>query len=108
MKLYTPKHLAKTPMAVKITAGLDENGDHVVVKEVEVKARKQSTNAVVYGTDGQKVNLSLKMFVFEGFESFYVGMQGICTVEGKEYMIATCSQLTNPDGSTNHFVLGLM
>ena len=104
----TPKFLAKESIIVKITKGLDENGSPNVEKEIPVLARVENSNAVAYTSEGEKVNLSLKAFIFEGFEDFYVGMTGEANVYGVDHKIASSSRLANPDGSTNHYVLGLM
>lgn len=101
------KQLAKTPISLKITDGLDENGSPKVVQEVEAKARVESTSTVVYTKDGQKVTLSKKAFIFDNLETFQNPIEGICLVEGKEHKVVTSAFLTNPDGSLNHIKLGL-
>lgn len=106
--LYVPEFLAKEDVLVKISDGLDENGSPKITSENLVKARIESSNSVAYTKDGQKVRLSLKAFIFKGHENFYVGMSGECIVEGKEYKVVTTKKLENPDGSVNHYVLGLM
>lgn len=103
-----PSFLANKDILVKISDGLDENGSPKLKAEAKVKARIESSDTVAYTSEGQKVKLSLKAFIFKGHESFYVGMSGECEVEGKEYKIVTTKKLVNPDGSINHYVLGLM
>lgn len=93
---------------VQIFDGFDENGSPVVGKEVPVKARTESSNAIVYGSDGQKRTLNLKAFIFEGFDDFYVSMTGRVLVGAEEHDIAQVKQLLNPNGSINHYVLGLI
>lgn len=106
--MFTPKHLAKTDISVQIFDGFDENGSPAVGKVVDTKARVESTNGVVYGTNGQKITLSQKAFIFEGFDDFTVDMSGKAIVNEKEHDIAQVKCLTNPDGSINHYVLGLV
>lgn len=106
--MYTPKHLAKTSIEVKILDGFDENGSPKVGKVVQAKARAESSNDVVYTTEGQKVTLSQKAFVFEGFDDFYVGMSGKVTIDKVEHDIVQVKCFRNPNGSVNHYVLGLI
>jgi len=106
--MWTPKFLAKTSIEVKIFDGFDENGSPKVGKVVQVKARTESSNGFVYGPDGKKITLSQKAFIFEGFDDFYVGMSGKAVIGDVEHDIAQVKRLTNPDGTVNHFVLGLV
>lgn len=106
--MFTPKFLAKTSIEVKIFDGFDENGSPKVGKVVPVKARTESSNEVVYSSDGVKKTLKQKAFIFEGFDSFYVEMTGKAYIDGIEYGIEKVIKWVNPDGTINHYVLGLV
>ena len=106
--MIVPKFLANTIIEVKIFDGFDENGSPKIGKVVPVKARLESANTVAYTPDGKKVTLSQKAFIFEGFEDFYVGMTGSAVIDGIDHSIAQVIRYMNPNGTTNHFVLGLV
>ena len=48
MKLPVPKFLATASADVQIADGTDENGALNIVKKVDVKARLEQSNVVVY------------------------------------------------------------
>ena len=107
--MYTPKLLAKTDLLIKIADGYDENGSPKIAKELTVQARHQSDCSTIYTKDGHKITLRAKVFIFEGFEELHEGMTGQCIMgTDVEYDIVNASRKTNPDGSTNHFVLELI
>ena len=106
--MWTPKFLTKTSIEVKVFDGFDENGSPKIGKVVPVNARTESSNGVIYGPDGKKITLSQKAFIFEGFDDFYVGMAGKAVINDVEHDIALVICYENPDGTVNHFVLGLV
>ena len=107
--MLTPKFLAKSDLLIKIAEGYDENGSLKIAKEVMVKARHQSDCSTVYTKDGHKITLRAKVFIFENFDELYEGMTGQCIMgTDVEYDIVNASRKTNPDGTTNHYVLELV
>lgn len=108
MKLPVPKFLATASAIVQIADGTDENGALKVVSEVDVKARLEQSNAVVYTKEGTKVTLKAKLFIFEKFEEIPDDASGFCTVNGIKYDIVNTSKKRNPDNSVHHIVLELI
>lgn len=110
MKLPVPKFLATGSAEVQIADGTDENGALNIVKKVDVKARLEQSNAVVYTKEGTKVTLRAKLFIFEKFDEIPDGTLGYCTVEGIgiKYDIVNTSKKRNPDNSVHHIVLELI
>ena len=108
MKLPVPKFLATASADVQIADGTDENGALNIVKEIDVKARLEQSNAVVYTKEGTKVTLRAKLFIFEKLDEIPDDALGHCTVEGIKYDIVKTSKKRNPDNSVNHIVLELV
>ena len=108
MKLPVPKFLATASADVQIADGTDENGALNIVKKVDVKARLEQSNAVVYTKEGTKVTLRAKLFIFENLDEISDNALGFCTVEGIKYDIVKTSKKRNPDNSVNHIVLELV
>lgn len=106
--LLVPKFLAKTPIIIKVSDGLDENGDMKILTEVSTKAKVEDTNTVVYTPDGGKSVLKKKAFVFDQISGLPAGLSGKCIVDNASYEIFSARLLRNPDGTRNHFVLELM
>ena len=108
MKLPVPKFLATASAVVQIADGTDENGALNIVKKVDVKARLEQSNAVVYTKEGTKVTLRAKLLIFENLDEIPDNASGFCTVEGIKYDIVKTSKKRNPDNSVNHIVLELV
>ena len=108
MKLPVPKFLAAASALVQIADGTDENGALKIVKDVDVKARLEQSNAVVYTKEGTKVTLRAKLFIFEKLESIPDDAHGFCTFDGIKYDIVNTSKKRNPDNSVHHIVLELV
>lgn len=108
MKLPVPKFLATASANVQIADGTDENGALNIVKKVDVKARLEQSNAVVYTKEGTKVTLRAKLFIFEKFDEIPDDASGFCTVESIKYDIVKTSKKRNPDNSVHHIVLELV
>ena len=108
MKLMVPKYLAKADALVQIADGTDENGALKVVKTIDVKARLEQSNAVVYTKEGTKVTLRAKLFIFEKLDAVPDNAHGFCTVNGEKYDIANTSKKRNPDNTVHHIVLELV
>lgn len=108
MKLMVPKFLAQADAIVQIADGTDENGALKIVSNVDVKARLEQSNAVVYTKEGTKVTLRAKLFIFEKLESIPDDACGFCTVGGDKYDIVNTSKKRNPDNTVHHIVLELI
>lgn len=108
MKLPVPKFLATASAVVQIADGTDENGALNIVKKVDMNARLEQSNAVVYTKEGTKVTLRAKLFIFEKFDEIPDDASGFCTVEGIKYDIVNTSKKRNPDNSVHHIVLELI
>lgn len=108
MNLPIPKFLATASAELEIADGTDENGLLNIVDRVNVKARLEQSNSVVYISEGKKVTLRAKLFVFEKFERIPDDAQGFCIVDGKQYDIANTSKKRSPDNSIHHIVLELV
>lgn len=108
MKLPTLKFLSNTKSSVKIADGTDENGSLNIVRQIDISARFEQSNSVVYTKEGQKVTLKGKLFIFEKLDEFPDDLSGICVVNDINYDIANSSKKRNPDGSVNHITLELM
>lgn len=108
MRLPVPKYLATASAVVKIADGTDENGALNIVKEVDVSARLEQSNSVIYTKDGTKVTLKAKLFIFDKLDEIPNDVSGFCIVEGNTYDIANTSKKRNPDNSVHHIVLELI
>ena len=108
MRLPVPKFLATASAVVKIADGTDENGALNIVKEVDVSARLEQSNSVIYTKDGTKVTLKAKLFIFDKLDEIPNDVSGFCIVEGNTYDIANTSKKRNPDNSVHHIVLELI
>ena len=108
MRLPVPKYLATASAVVKIADGIDENGALNIVKEVDVSARLEQSNSVIYTKDGTKVTLKAKLFIFDKLDEIPNDVSGFCIVEGNTYDIANTSKKRNPDNSVHHIVLELI
>ena len=108
MRLPVPKYLATARAVVKIADGTDENGALNIVKEVDVSARLEQSNSVIYTKDGTKVTLKAKLFIFDKLDEIPNDVSGFCIVEGNTYDIANTSKKRNPDNSVHHIVLELI
>lgn len=108
MRLPVPKYLATASAVVKIADGTDENGALNIVKEVDVSARLEQSNSVIYTKDGTKVTLKAKLFIFDKLDEIPNDASGLCIVEGNTYDIANTSKKRNPDNSVHHIVLELI
>ena len=106
--MFTPKFLANKSITVHIADGHDENGELKIVQIEEFKARVETDNSIVYTKEGRKTTLKAKAFIFENVDNLSVEMEGKCIVEGSEYIIQSVAKMLNPDGSVNHFKLGLI
>lgn len=108
MRLPVPKYFATASAVVKIADGTDENGALNIVKEVDVSARLEQSNSVIYTKDGTKVTLKAKLFIFDKLDEIPNDASGFCIVEGNTYDIANTSKKRNPDNSVHHIVLELI
>ena len=108
MKLPVPKYLATASAIVQIADGTDENGALNIVKEIDVKARLEQSNSVVYTKEGTKVTLRAKLFIFEKFDEIPDDALGFCIVNEIKYDIVNASKKRNPDNSVHHIVLELV
>lgn len=108
MKLPVPKFLANADAIVQIADGTDENGALNIVNNVDVKARLEQTNSVVYTKEGAKVTLRAKLFIFEKLDEIPDDALGFCTVGSVKYDIVNTSKKRNPDNSVHHIVLELI
>ena len=108
MKLPVPKFLATASAVVQIADGTDENGALNIVNSVEVNARLEQSNSVVYTKEGVKVTLKAKLFIFEKLEEIPNDTSGFCIVDGDKYDIINTSKKRNPDNSVHHIVLELV
>lgn len=108
MKLPQLSSLAQTDAHIKLGNSFDENGELAIDKEVDVKARKESSNSVIYTKEGAKVTLKAKLFIFEKLDEFPDDSKGFCVVGESNYDIANVSKKYNPDGTVHHVVLELI
>lgn len=108
MKLPVPNFLATASADVQIANGTDENGALNIVKKVDVKARLEQSNSVVYTKEGTKVTLRAKLFIFEKFDEIPDDTSGFCIVNEIKYDIVNVSKKRNPDNSVHHIVLELI
>lgn len=106
--MKTLSFLATESIVLDVTNGTNEDGAKEVVSTIVVKARVEQGNSVVYTKEGEKITLSMKLFIFEQFEAFPDDLSGFCTVYGNKYDIFKGSKKRNPDGSINHIVVELM
>lgn len=106
--LFVPDFLAKENVTITLTNGIDENGSPKKVSEFTVKGRVEEANAVIFETDGKKVQLSRKVFIFESLDNFNDKVEGTCLIDKSSFKIYNSKRLKNPDGSLNHVVLELM
>lgn len=108
MKLPVPKFLATASAHIQIADGTDENGALNIIKTVDVKARLEQSNAVVYTKEGTKVTLRAKLFIFEKFDEIPDASSGFCIIQDIKYDIVNTSKKRNPDNSIHHIVLELI
>lgn len=106
--MWTPKFLANESIAVHIADGTNENGALKIVQVVDLKARIEAANEIVYLPDGKKGTLKQKAFVFEDLDKLPERFEGKIVVGNVEYILVSVRLCLNPDGSRNHFVLGMM
>ena len=107
MQLPNLKYLANTDAHIGF-GSLDENGELVISKELDIKVRKESTNSVIYTQEGAKVTLKAKLFIFEKLDEFPDDEKGTCKIDECNYDVASIQKALNPDGTIHHIVLGLM
>ena len=108
MKLPTPKFLANSNVKIQVVDGTDENGAQNITNEIDVGARLQQSNSIVYTKEGKKVSLKAKLFIFEKLDEIPDDVSGFCIVNDNKYDIANLSKKMNPDNSVNHIVLELV
>lgn len=101
------RKVANSKAHVQLGNKFDENGELEIIKEFDVKARKESSNSTVYTREGVRVNLKKKLFIFESLAEFKGMDHGFCTIDEERFDIATIKTLLNLDGTINHIVLEL-
>lgn len=109
MKLPTPKFLAKQLIVIEFyDSKTDENGESITLSQIEVMCRYQESDETSYLSNGKKVKLVAKAFVFDKLDEFPEKIIGKVTVGTDSHEIFKGERFKNPDGSANHIVLEMI
>ena len=106
MRLPTFKKLANTKVHISFGV-IDENGELVITKEIDVKARKEETNSFAYTSEGAKVQLKAKLYIFEKLYEFPHAEKATCVIGEDSYDVVTLGTKFNPNGTIHHILLEL-
>ena len=81
---------------LKITNGTDSNGVPIIVSEREIKCKMEFSDSLVFASDGQKHNVSGRIFTEADLKS-----TDIINFNGKDYSVAKVVPLFAPDGKNS-------